>query len=178
MNKWYRLWVVGFLFCGLLLGSQLVSAQDTFEKFTIPGEKIELSVPSEWTFTKESKEDRIDYLWKDSINEITIGVSISINENYPKNGFLFDTLSSEQRRKVENTPGKGNIKNPRFVKLTNGRTTLRMDFVDDQGQTVGSSLSIIRGQKHIILLTMVSDFKDYPSYEAFFEKTLKSFQVK
>ena len=53
-----------------------------------------------------------------------------------------------------------------------------MDFVDDQGQIVGSSLSIIRGQKHIILLTMVRDSKDYSSYEAVFEKSLKSFRVK
>ena len=178
MKKCWSLFIIGFLFYSLLLGTQLVRAQETFEKFTIPGEKIEFSIIKEWTFQKEEKKDGTDYLWKDSINKATMGIAISINENYPKHGFLFDTLSSEQRRKVEKAQSKGNVKNPRFVKLTNGRTALRMDFVDDQGQIVGSSLSIIRGQKHIILLTMVRDSKDYSSYEAVFEKSLKSFRVK
>ena len=178
MKKCWSLFIIGFLFYSLLLGTQPVSAQETFEKFTIPGEKIEFSVIKEWNFQKEEKKDQTDYLWKDSINKATMGITISINENYPKHGFLFDTLSSEQRRKVENAPGKDNIKNSTFVKLTNGRTALRADFVDDQGRIMGSSLSIIRGQKHIILLTMVHDFKDYSSYEAVFEKSLKSFRVK
>lgn len=171
----YLLLVLGII---ALLGiTTSAFAAEKMETFKIPNEKIEILKPANWEINKRGKDGEIDYRWVGPKDEATIGVAVTIKADYPDKGFLFDTLTAEQKANIEKAPAKGSVRNPKFVKLSNGHLGLRLEFWNEKNEIVGVSLSVIRGRESIILLVLVKDSEKYSDYKDIFEKSLKSFKV-